>query len=201
MTQQFGSKSKPSDGEADREALNEIVPADRSLGPADFERLYREHKPALTAYLRRQFGDGPPDPEDIAQRAFEKLFRRQQGEPIDNYPGFLRQTAKNLTISALRHANVQEKHSSNVERYYFPEASNESSPERVIEVQEQLSIINEVLRGMPAGRREAFVMNRIDGMSKADVARKQGVSRAAVVKRLARAAAEINAALSAGTED
>lgn len=172
--------------------------ADSQSSQVDLDRLFREQSPALTAYLRRQFGDGPPDPEDIAQQAFEKLVRRQQSERIDNYPGFLRQTAKNLSISALRHKNVRSEHELEVERRYFPEEGNESSPERVIEVREQLSMVNEVLRAMPASRREAFVLNRIDGMSKADVARKQGVSRSAVVKRLARASAEINAALTAG---
>ncbi|MEM8493687.1 MAG: sigma factor, partial [Pseudomonadota bacterium] len=76
-------------------------------GQIDIARLYQEHSSALVAYLRRQFGDGPPCPEDMAQQAFEKLLQRQQTEQISNYPGFLRQTARNLTISALRHAKVR----------------------------------------------------------------------------------------------
>ncbi|MEM1190569.1 MAG: sigma-70 family RNA polymerase sigma factor [Pseudomonadota bacterium] len=165
-------------------------------GQIDIARLYQEHSSALVAYLRRQFGDGPPCPEDMAQQAFEKLLQRQQTEQISNYPGFLRQTARNLTISALRHAKVRSLHEPEIERRYLPEEGDESSPESVIEVRQQLAIINEVLREMPASLREAFVLNRIDGMSKTDVAKRQGVSRPAVVKRLAKASAQITAALS-----
>lgn len=174
--------------------------AEAQLSSVELDGLYREHTPALTAYLRRQFGDGPPDPEDIAHQAFEKLVRRQRSERIDNYPAFLRQTAKNLAISALRHMKVRSNHELEVERRFFPEEGDESSPERVIEVREQLSIINAALRAMPEIRREAFILNRIDGVSKSEVARRQGISRTAVVKRLAQAAAEINAALAAGVK-
>ncbi|MEM0955164.1 MAG: sigma-70 family RNA polymerase sigma factor [Pseudomonadota bacterium] len=164
-------------------------------GQIDIARLFQEHSPALVSYLRRQFGDGPPCPEDMAQQAFEKLLQRRQTEKIDNYPGFLRQTARNLTISALRRANVQSLHKPEVERRYLPQEGYESSPENVIEIRQQLAIINEVLREMPASLREAFVLNRIDGMSKTDIAKRQGVSRPAVVKRLAKASAQITAAL------
>ncbi|MEM8492497.1 MAG: sigma-70 family RNA polymerase sigma factor [Pseudomonadota bacterium] len=164
-------------------------------GQVDIARLYKEHSSALVSYLRRQFGDGPPCPEDMAQQAFEKLLQRQQTERIDNYPGFLRQTARNLTISALRHANVKTLLEPEVERRYLPEEGDKSSPESVIEIRQQLAVINEVLREMPASLQEAFVLSRIDGMSKTDIAKRQGVSRSAVVKRLAKASAQITAAL------
>ncbi|MGD1954218.1 MAG: hypothetical protein ACFBZ9_03055, partial [Sphingomonadales bacterium] len=38
--------------------------------------LYEQHSPVLIAALRKDFGDGPPDPEDIAHQAFQKIIER-----------------------------------------------------------------------------------------------------------------------------
>ena len=45
---------------------------------AKIDRLYRDHWVALVGSLRRTFGDGPPDPDDIAQQAFQKLIERDR---------------------------------------------------------------------------------------------------------------------------
>lgn len=68
-----------------------LVPPGRSrigrvsrLDPATFaERLaaaYRERSPAMVSYARRKVGD-QGRAEDVVQRAFEKILRRQQGDP------------------------------------------------------------------------------------------------------------------------
>jgi RNA polymerase sigma factor (sigma-70 family) len=47
------------------------------------ERLataYRERSPAMIRYATRKVGD-PGRAEDVVQRAFEKILRRQQGDP------------------------------------------------------------------------------------------------------------------------
>ena len=84
-----------------------------------------------------------------------------------------------------------------MQRLYFASSGDEISPARVVEVEQQLSIIAAALRHMPENRRQTFVLHRIEGLNKAEVARRLGISRTAVVKRLARAAAEIDDALEA----
>lgn len=73
--------------------------ADKS---AMLEGLYRDHRDELVDFLRRQFGAGPADPEDIAQLAFEKLLRRKTFSDLSSVRAFLWSTAKNLSISSLR---------------------------------------------------------------------------------------------------
>ena len=166
-----------------------------STTPTTLDRAYREHRSELVSFLHRRFGSGPPDPEDIAQQAFEKLLRLESTEGIRSIRAFLWSTARNLTISRLSQDKVRASYDFEVEQLYFAESGDETTPARVVEVEEQLSIIGATLRQMPESRRSAFVLHKIEGLNKAEVARRLGVSRTAVVKRLARAAAEIDDAL------
>ena len=168
--------------------------ADKS---AMLEGLYRDHRDELVDFLRRQFGAGPPDPEDIAQLAFEKLLRRKTFSDLSSVRAFLWSTAKNLSISSLRRNKTRASYDYEVQRLYFARSGDEMCPTRVVEAEQQLSIIAVALRHMPENRRQAFVLHRIEGLNKAEVARRLGISRTAVVKRLARAAAEIDDALEA----
>ena len=164
---------------------------------AMLEGLYRDHRDELVDFLRRQFGAGPPDPEDIAQLAFEKLLRRKTFSDLSSVRAFLWSTAKNLSISSLRRNKARANCDCEVQRLYFASSGDEISPARVVEVEQQLLIIAAALRHMPENRRQTFVLHRIEGLNKAEVARRLGISRTAVVKRLARAAAEIDDALEA----
>ncbi|MEM0912231.1 MAG: sigma-70 family RNA polymerase sigma factor [Pseudomonadota bacterium] len=157
--------------------------------------LYKHHLTKLVGYLRKQFGDGPPDPEDVAQLAFQKLIERKDSHKIKNLQAFLWRTARNLTLNGHRYNQVRKDRDFEVEQLYFAEKSNDSTPERVLEVKQQLTIVSRVLQQMPDRRREAFVLNRVEGLNPAQIAGKFGITRAAVVKHIARAAAEIDLAL------
>ena len=130
-------------------------------------------------FLRRQFGAGPPDPEDIAQLAFEKLLRRKTFSDLSSVRAFLWSTAKNLSISSLRRNKARASYDSAVQRLYFARSGDEVSPARVVEAEQQLSIIAAALRHMPENRRQTFVLHRIEGLNKAEVARRLGISRTA----------------------
>ncbi|MEM9313489.1 MAG: RNA polymerase sigma factor [Pseudomonadota bacterium] len=173
-----------------------------AIDESEISKLYRHHFTTLTTRLRHRFGAGPPEPEDIAQQAFERLLARNGSAEIENKEGFLWQTAKNLVFSALRRVQTREACEYEIEQLYFAAPGGESGPSRVNEVREQLSIISACLRTMSEKRREAFVMHRVHGMSQTEIAHTLGIRRSAVMKRVAGALAEIDAALEdhAGTE-
>ena len=53
----------------------------------------------------------------------------------------------------------------------------------------------EALRTMPEKRRRIFILNRLEGLSYTEIARRTGIGRTAVTKHVARATADIDAAL------
>ena len=162
--------------------------------------LYAESANELTAYLRKVFGDGPPEPEDIAQQAFTRLAEYQDLNRVRNQKAFLWRTARNLALSHRRNIDTRSKYEFEIEQLYFAARGNDSPPERVLEVKQQLRAINAVLQRMPERRRQALIWHRIDGLNAAAVARRMGITRAGAVKHIARAAMDIDTALKGATE-
>ncbi|MEM6898543.1 MAG: sigma-70 family RNA polymerase sigma factor [Pseudomonadota bacterium] len=159
--------------------------------------LYRNHANTLLGYLKKAFGAGPPEPEDVVQNAFEKLADRVDLFEITNPQAYLWRIARNLFLTQRRNQDTRSKFDFEVEHLFFAMKGDEFAPERVLEVKEQLNLISEALSLMPERRRNAFMWHRIEGLNVAAVARRLNVTRAAAVKQIARATLDIDRALQA----
>ncbi|MEM9533966.1 MAG: RNA polymerase sigma factor [Pseudomonadota bacterium] len=161
----------------------------------ELRRCYQTYFPQLVAQLRAAFGAGPPEPVDVAQRAFERLLKRREGTgPVQNLKAYLWRTAHNIFISDLRLAKTEAaRHEAFSEQltdrgYLF-------SPDRVFQSEQDLRQAREVIKIMPEQRRKAFLLVRVDGHSHAEAARALGISRPAVTKHVNRAVQDLHAAL------
>ena len=163
---------------------------------AKVDLLYRDHWTALVSSLRRTFGDGPPDPDDVAQQAFQKLIEREQLSDIRSLKGFLWRTARNLMINAKRSRATRSRYDFEIEHLYFPNRGVNSTPEAVLSANEELRAINDVLRSMPEKRRRAFILHRVEGLSVSEVARRLRLSRSPTDRHIRRAAEDIQMCLS-----
>lgn len=161
----------------------------------EIEALYDSYADQLSAAIRRMFGDGPPDPDDVAQQAFQKLIERGNIDTITNLKAFVWRTARNIVLSTKRSATTRARYEYEVEQIYFPLKGDESTPERIILVKDQLDTINEALRKMPEKRRRAIILHRIDGHSVAEVGRRLGMSRQNAAKHLSKGMADLSVAL------
>ncbi|MEM9054458.1 MAG: RNA polymerase sigma factor [Pseudomonadota bacterium] len=161
----------------------------------DMEALYRTHAKDLSSSLRKAFGDGPPDPDDIAQQAFQKLIERERLSDIRNLKGFLWRTARNLVLNAKRSRSTRAKYDFEIEQLYFPSRGGNSSPEAVLSAKEELRAINAALRAMPEKRRRAFILHRVEGLSVSEVARRLRISRSPADRHIMRAAEDIQVCL------
>lgn len=141
-------------------------------GTLSFGELYRQHWTNLCHYVRRNFGGGPPDPEDVAQQAFERLSGSTT--VVEKVEPFLRRTARNLVIdhhrASLRTSNVMAEISILDGKYA------DISPEDVLSSKEELLILNSAIAKLPAKERVALLMHRIDGASFTEIADHLGVS-------------------------
>lgn len=157
-------------------------------------QLYAQYFDRLVSSLYAAFGAGPPEPEDVAQRAFAKLIDRDQIDQIENHRAYLWRIATNIALSDKRSQAVRARFAR--QEAYSPPEGVTSTPERVLETKKQLDLVVEVLRHMPAQRRRVFLLNRIEGLNYTQVGKRIGISRTAVTKHVARAAADVHAALS-----
>ena len=170
---------------------------------SQISELYHAHFERVSGMIRRTFGDGPPDPDDVTQQAFQKLMERTTVSDIANPVGFLWRSARNLTLSALKSQNVRSKYDYEIEQLYFPGAGVNSTPEAVYSMKEELRAINEALRAMPVKRRRAFLLHRVEGLSVSEVARRLNISRSPADRHIIRATEDIQVCLARlkGTED
>src|SRR5687767_15869104 len=79
------------------------VPDGRVRNLTLVERLYRDHWKILCARLRKIFGNGPPEPEDLAQTAFTKLIEYTDPSTLDDPASFLFRIAINSGRDRRRH--------------------------------------------------------------------------------------------------
>lgn len=160
------------------------------------EAIYRETLQSLIAMLRKSFGNGPPDPEDIAQQAYQRLLERARLDDIENLEAFLWRTARNLFFNEQRKQAVRSRYDYELEQFFFPTQGFDSDPERVHIAEEQISLVRQALQAMPERRRRAFVLHRIDGLSIAATGRELKISATAAGKHIAKAMADIDRRLS-----
>lgn len=174
--------------------INTDSPSVSERGRAEtLDRLYRECRGDLCRFVRRRFGPGPPEPEEVAQVAFERMTRMGSLEEIKNLRGFLFTTAANAALDLRRRAMTQATLNRDLTHHNFQ--VSEIGPEDVLESEQRLAALKLALAGMPAQRRRIFLMIRAEGLSVTETAQKFGMSEAAVYKHVSRAMHDCLAAL------
>ena len=161
---------------------------------AGFERHWRD----IVAFVRRKVGAGPPEPEEIAQQAFANYAAMDDPSAVANPRAFLHRTASNLLANHYRRGAVERRHAaSEAVDAEISAAGDGFTPETVLLGKEQLALVEEAMRAMEPRRRRYLLMNRLDGLSYAEIARREGVSESGVRKVVAAAVRDCTAALTA----
>ena len=159
--------------------------------------LYRRHWSRLCNYVRAQFGNGPPDPEDVAQQVFEKFADLKNAELVRSPKAFLNRMAHNVVISEKRRQATRRQHVESTQQENLNAESYDLSPERVFIAEEQFSMVEQAIAQMPEKRRRILLLNRVHGLSYAEIARQLGVSATAIKKQMYRAISDLDAAMQA----
>lgn len=158
--------------------------------------IYHKTIGPLASMLRRYLGAGPPDPDDIAQQAYQKLMERDSLDDIENVEAYLWRTARNLVYNERRVESTRSRYDYELEQIFFTAAGADPGPERVVKAEAQLKIVRETLLEMPERRRRIFLLHRIDGMSVAAAGREVGVGETAARKHVAKAMTQLDERLS-----
>lgn len=146
---------------------------DSPITERSVERLYREYMGLVCAYVRRRFGAGPPDPEEIAHEAFLRLAN-QSGETVPNPKAFLLITARNVAIDAHRRHKRGQSAFDSVRT--LEENSHDLDAFDVLSSKQELERLGAIIDTLKPKQRVAFLMHRIDGLSFVEIARRLGIS-------------------------
>lgn len=146
--------------------------------------MYVEYRAELCKYVMKNVGVDKADAEDAVQTAFAKLSQIDLGS-IRNGRAFLYKSCRNIAVDVQRRAQVRQKHIDVVSDGNHD--IDELAPERIVDGEHELSVISQALWKMPQKRRRILILSRFDGLSYADIARREGLSETVVRKHISKA--------------
>jgi RNA polymerase sigma factor (sigma-70 family) len=160
--------------------------------PAELEDIYLQYNEELCRGVIKKFSLSRTEAEDVVQTAFIRYT--ESTTPVVNPRAFLYKTCSNISIDQIRRRDVRNGYARSVAEMEF-ESVGEIGPERRMEARQRLDIISRALCTMPEKRRKLLMMNRFDGLSYAEIARRVNLSETVVRKHIAKALAGCQCAL------
>jgi len=157
--------------------------------------LFRLHYAELVGRLRKVYGAGPPDPEDVAQTAFSKIAELDDLERIHSPRAFLFRTAVNICLNSndklkRSRAFVRSQLESN-----FSQRLEEKSAESVFMGKQDLERVAHVIRQLPPKQREILLRSRFRGQTYDEIRQETGWSQADISRQLNKVMALLQAEL------
>lgn len=157
------------------------------------EELYRSCWGELCRRLRRLYGDGPPEPEDIAQSAFAKITALDNLKYIENPRAFLFTTAVNLGLNAIDRI-VRARKFIDGEMHRVGQNVEEITPETVYQDREHLNTVQQAIDSLSEKQRQVLLRSRLKGETYAQISAATGWSPADISRQLKAALAVIDRA-------
>lgn len=168
---------------------------DEPPADGDISALYREHYEALCSFVRRKFGPGPPEPEDVAQAAFTQYTNLPDRAEILNPKAFLYRCARNYVLDQRRRQAVSTRASADIRSLSAGMAPADTDPRRVLESRDDLAAVLAAIESLEPRRREVLILHSIQELSCAEIARRMGLSPTRVIQLYAQALAACAKAL------
>jgi len=160
-----------------------------SLSDMDLKGLFIKHASTLRGYLARKVRD-PQLAADLVQESFLRMAEHGRKHTIDNSPGYLYRTARNLLVDHIRQETRRKTDS--VTHEALAQIEDElAGLEAQAMAEQQRMALKQALAQLPELTREIFRLNRIEGMTHAEEARHLEISDSSVQKHLSKALAYV----------
>ena len=140
------------------------------------DTLYRDHFASLVANIRRSFGAGPPEPEDVVQSAFAKFAALDNPDSIKDPRAFLFIAARNLVLDHKRSRKVADAYIAEQIAFDREFVLEEITPERVVIAKERFDTLIEAMRALPLKQQVILTMSRLEGKSYREIGKETGWS-------------------------
>lgn len=149
-----------------------------------FEQIFRDHRDALLAFLRRRTGN-EEDAKEAVQDCYMRLLQYdfKQPRPPYQWKALLFRIAANHAFNMARDA--RSRHAGRHRTLDQVElVSEELSQEGRVAVQQELALLTEVVQRLPPRCRQVFLLSRVHGKSHSQIAAHCGISVKMVEKHI-----------------
>lgn len=155
---------------------------DLILRHRQFTALYSDHHAWLHGWLRKKIGCSQRA-ADLAHDAFIRVLTLAEPQNLKEPRAFLTTTATRLLIDGARRRKIEQAYLEALA--LSADEANFPSPEAIHAALQILEKISLLLEGLPVKPREAFLLNRLDGLSYSEIAKVLGVSSSMVKQYMA----------------
>lgn len=130
-------------------------------------------------------GASVDDAEDLVQEAFLKFESYRQSAEVREPEGFVVRAALNLAVDARRRKGRSPFSPRALDDFAFADSS--PGPDEVLQGRDRLRRLREGLEALKPRTRDMLLAQRLEGLSYAEIAAREGISVSAVEKQIARA--------------
>lgn len=153
--------------------------------PEAFETFFRHERPALLKFLR-QHVRSDQDAEEAAQDSFVRLLRYRDSKPMEAWRFLLYRIAANIATDRSRRAHSR-RATDHVDWNVLDLPSEDATQEQVVAQRQELALLQAAILSLPPKCRQVFLLNRIHGMSYAQIAQHCHISLKMVEKHINKA--------------
>lgn len=146
--------------------------------------LFARYGKQLHHFLTSRINRG--DIEDITQKTYLQLLQHPNPEEINNPQAYLFRTASNLAIDSMRRDGTRSRYS-DYETDTDDLSSEQPGMDAIIDSKQRLQRFIACLDELPELCRHAFILNRLEGMTHGEIARKLDISKKTVQRHIIRA--------------
>jgi len=158
-----------------------------------FNEIFRLYS-RRTLNLARKYLLCREDAEEIMQDVFVKLWNtRKTIDPSKNFDNLIFTIAKNAILDRIKRYSTEQKH---LELYFRETNPENNETENDILRNDLAKMLEDALTSLPPKRRNIFEMNRLQGMTYREIAKKLNLSSTMVEKQMSKALKAIKEKLS-----
>jgi len=151
--------------------------------PNDIARLFREHNAALLRFAAAKLGS-EHEAREVAQEAYVRLLQLDSRQTIGFLRAYLFKTAANIAIDRLRARRRSPAHATVSDEDLF---AFDLCPERHCAGEEMVTVVERALAELPEKCRRVLLLYRVEGLSRAEIAREVSLGERMVRLYIARA--------------
>ncbi|MEO0550423.1 MAG: sigma-70 family RNA polymerase sigma factor [Pseudomonadota bacterium] len=151
----------------------------------NFETLYRTHFTSLCANIRKSFGAGPPEPEDVVQTAFMKFAGLSNRSGVHDPRAFIYTIARNLVLDHKRASKAADAYIAEQIALDQSMTLEGISPERLIASKEEFRVLIAAMRKLPRKQQIILMMSRLEGKSYKQIGQETGWSSGDISRNMA----------------
>ena len=151
------------------------------------------HSDVLRAYLRKAY-PSVPDPSDIVQESFLRVWKARASAPVRSAKAFLFQVARRLAIDVVRRRQVS---GDNAVCETDVRSVLDDGPDAAEAAcrNEELWLLAQAIAALPARCREVMILRKIEGLSQREIAVRLGITEGTVQVHIGRGLRQLERSL------